>query len=75
MATRDDSRVAQHLYRGEVDRAYSLEEDALLDRFFQYLRASLWEKLEEFKPQKVKRLMIPFVQFLLLYMLEDTLWN
>jgi len=81
MATRDDLRVAQDLHQREIDRAYSLEEDTLLDEFFHYLREiGLWDELEQFKPQKAKRLMIPwgmesysyppFVQFLLLYMLK-----
>jgi len=71
MATRDDPRVAQDLHQGEIDRAYSLQENALLDEFFHYLRKiCLWDELEQFKPQKAERLMIPFVQFLLLYMLK-----
>lgn len=39
VARRDDPRVARHRYRQqEVDRVYRLDEGAVVDNFFQFLR-------------------------------------
>lgn len=68
-ARRDDSRVARRLYRKQlVDGVYRLDEGALLDDFFYFLRAiGVMALLEEARGAAIHRQMIPFVQYVLLY--------
>jgi hypothetical protein len=69
IARRDDSRVARRLYRKQlVDGVYRLDEGALLDDFFHFLRAiGVMALLEEVHGAAIHRVMLPFVQSVLLY--------
>jgi hypothetical protein len=71
-AERDDSKVAQHLFcRKEMDTVYTLDEATLFDFFFQYLREiEVFPLLEELDPQAQKRENIPFLQFVLVYLMK-----
>src|SRR5918995_2653933 len=72
VARRDDSRVARRLYRKQlVDGVYRLDEGALLDDFFHFLRAiEVIALLEQVHGTAIQREMLPFVQYLLLYGLK-----
>jgi hypothetical protein len=72
IARRDDSRVARRLYRKQVvDGVYRLDEGALLDDFFHFLQAiRVMCLLEEAHGAAVRREMVPFVQYVLLYGLK-----
>jgi hypothetical protein len=69
VARRDDSRVARRLYRKqEVDGVYRLDEGALLDDFFHFLQAiGVMTLLEEAHGATIRRQMVPFIQYVLLY--------
>jgi hypothetical protein len=69
VARRDDARVARRLYRKHlVDGVYRLDEGALLDDFFHFLRAvGVMALLEEAHGAAIHRQMVPFVQYVLLY--------
>jgi DDE family transposase len=69
VARRDDSRVARRLYRKQlVDGVYRLDEGALLDDFFHFLRAlGVMALLEEAHGAAIQREIVPFVQYVLLY--------
>src|SRR5215475_129747 len=71
-AQRDDARVARRLYRKEVvDGVYRLDEGALLDDFFQFLRElGVLELMEGVQGTALQREMVPIVQYLLLYGLK-----
>jgi hypothetical protein len=71
-AQRDDARVARRLYRKEVvDGVYRLDEGALLDDFFQFLRElGVLELMEGIRGTALQREMVPVVQYLLLYGLK-----
>jgi Transposase DDE domain len=71
-AQRDDARVARRLYRKElVDGVYRLDEGALLDDFFQFLRElGVLELMEGVRGTALQREMVPVVQYLLLYGLK-----
>jgi hypothetical protein len=71
-AQRDDARVARRLYRKEVvDGVYRLDEGALLDDFFQFLRElGVLELMEGVQGTALQREMVPVVQYLLLYGLK-----
>jgi Transposase DDE domain len=72
VARRDDTRIARRLYRKQlVDGVYRLDEGALLDDFFHFLRAiEVMALLEQVHGTAIQREMIPFVQYLLLYGLK-----
>jgi hypothetical protein len=72
VARRDDTRIARRLYRKQlVDGVYRLDEGALLDDFFHFLRAiEVMALLEQVDGTAIQREMIPFVQYLLLYGLK-----
>ena len=62
-AHRDDSRVARRLYRKQVvDGVYRLDEGALLDEFFHFLRQlGVLDGLGDVHGTAVQREMVPCV--------------
>jgi hypothetical protein len=72
VARRDDTRVARRLYRKqEIDGVYRLDEGAVLDDFFQFLRTiGVMALLEEVHGAAIQRAMVPYVQYVLLYGLK-----
>jgi hypothetical protein len=72
VARRDDTRIARRLYRKQlVDGVYRLDEGALLDDFFHFLRAiEVMALLEQVYGTAIQREMLPFVQYLWLYGLK-----
>jgi hypothetical protein len=72
VARRDDTRIARRLYRKqEVDGVYRLDEGAVLDEFFQFLRSiGVMVLLEEAHGAAIQREMVPYVQYVLLYGLK-----
>lgn len=72
MATRSEPRVAKAIYQGkEIAGIYGLEETGLLDGFYEYLeKLGVIKLLGEISPLGVMRVMVPFVQFVLLYFLK-----
>jgi len=71
-AQRDDAKVADHLYcRKEMDTVYTLDEATLFDFFFHYLREiEVFPLLEELDPETQERENIPFLQFVLVYLMR-----
>jgi hypothetical protein len=71
-AERDDAKVADHLYcRKEMDTVYTLDEATLFDFFFHYLREiEVFPLLEELDPETQTRENIPFLQFVLVYLMR-----
>lgn len=71
-ATRDEARVADHLYRfKEMDTVYALDEATLFDFFFQYLREiEVFDLMERLDPGCQVRENIPFLQFVLVYLMK-----
>jgi hypothetical protein len=72
VARRDDVRIARRLYRkAVVDGVYRLDEGALLDDFFHFLRGiRVMALLEEVHGTAIQREMLPYVQYILLYGLK-----
>ena len=72
LALRDDAQVAQALYAGEeIEEMHELSEAGLLDEFFVFLKdIGMMAVLEEQELPRVQRVLIPTVQFLLLYLLK-----
>lgn len=72
LAYRDDKRVAQALYGGEeIEEMHELSEAGLLDEFFAFLKeVGMMAVLEEMNLPGVRRVLIPTIQFVLLYMLK-----
>jgi hypothetical protein len=72
VARRDDTRIARRLYRKQlVDGVYRLDEGALLDDFFRFLRAiEVMPLLEQVDGTAIQREMLPVIQYLLLYGLK-----
>jgi hypothetical protein len=69
VARRDDFRLARRLYRQHlVDGVYRLDEGALLDDFFHFLRAiGVMALREEAHGAAIQRTMVPFIQYIRLY--------
>ena len=69
---RDESKVAHHLFcRKEMDTVYTLDEATLFDFFFHYLReVEVFPLLEELDPETRKRENMPFLQFVLVYLMK-----
>src|SRR2546425_10135445 len=72
LAWRDDGRVAQALYAGEeIEEMHELSEAGLLDEFFVFLQEiGMMEALEQMELPGVQRVLVPTVQFVLLYLLK-----
>ncbi len=72
LAWRDDARVAQALYGGEeIEEMHELSEAGLLDEFFVFLdQVGMMALLERLELPGVQRVLVPAVQFVLLYMLN-----
>ena len=70
LASRDDERVAQALYGGEeIEEMHELSEAGLLDEFFVFLEeVGMMAVLEQGQLPGVQRVLVPTVQFVLLYM-------
>ncbi len=72
LARRDDKRVAQGLYAGEaIEEMHELSEAGLLDEFFVFLeQIGMMARLEQMELPGVQRVLVPTVQFVLLYLLK-----
>jgi Transposase DDE domain len=72
VARRDDARIARRLYRKQlVDGVYRLDEGAVLDDFFHFLRSiGVMALLEQVHGAAIQREMVPYVQYVLLYGLK-----
>src|SRR5436309_15470680 len=70
LARRDDKRVAQALYSGEeLEEMHELSEAGLLDEFFAFLQEiGMMGVLEQMQLPAVQRVLVPTVQFVLLYL-------
>src|SRR5437588_11181470 len=72
LAQRDDKRVAKGLYAGEeIEEMHQLSEAGLLDEFFVYLKEiGMLGAFEQVTLPSVQRVLVPAVQFVLLYLLR-----
>lgn len=72
LAQRNDTRVAQGLYAGEeIEEMHELSDAGLLDEFFAFLEdLGMMQVFEELVVPEVKRMLVPTVQFVLLYLLK-----
>lgn len=72
LACRDDNQVAQGLYAGEeIEEMHELSDAGLLDEFFVFLEeVGMMQVFEQMRLPGVKRVLVPTVQFVLLYLLK-----
>jgi hypothetical protein len=72
VACRDDARVAHALYAGEaIEEMHELSEAGLLDEFFVFLeQVGMLAVLQRLEFGGVQRVVVPTVQFVLLYLLK-----
>jgi hypothetical protein len=72
VAWRDDAKVAQGLYAGEaIEEMHELSDAGLLDEFFVFLEeVGILRAFEQVSVPTVKRVLVPTVQFVLLYLLK-----
>lgn len=72
LAWRDDAQVAQGLYAGEaIEEMHELSDAGLLDEFFVFLEElGMMEAFEQMRLPGAKRILVPTVQFVLLYLLK-----
>ncbi len=72
LAWRDDAKVAQALYAGEaIEEMHELSDAGLLDEFFVFLgEVGLLRTFEQLRLPGVQRVLVPTVQFVLLYFLK-----
>ncbi len=75
VARREDSRIARRLYCKEVvDGVYRLDESALLDEFLHFLKeVGVLRLMERLQGEDIRREMVEFVQYILLYELKTLL--
>jgi hypothetical protein len=71
-ASRDDKAVAQAIAEGEeIDAIHELSEAGLLDEFFVFLEElGMMKELEQLKLVGARRVLVPTIQFVLLYLLK-----
>jgi hypothetical protein len=72
LAWRDDAKVAQGLYAGEaIEEMHELSDAGLLDEFFVFLEElGMMQAFEQMRLPGAKRMLVPTVQFVLLYLLK-----
>src|SRR6266436_3835114 len=72
LAWRDDAKIAQGLYAGEaIEEMHELSDAGLLDEFFVFLEdLGMMQAFEQMKLPGAKRILVPTVQFVLLYLLK-----
>ncbi len=72
VAWRDDAKVAQGLYAGEaIEEMHELSDAGLVDEFFVFLEeVGMLQAFEQVSVPGVKRVLVPTVQFVLLYFLK-----
>jgi hypothetical protein len=72
VACRDDAKVAQGLYAGEaIEEMHELSDAGVLDEFFVFLEeVGMLRVFEQVSVPGVKRVLVPTVQFVLLYFLK-----
>src|SRR2546429_8913391 len=72
LAYRDDAKVAQGLYAGEaIEERHELSDAGLLDEFFVFLEdIGMMQAFEQVSLSGAKRMLVPTVQFVLLYLLK-----
>ena len=72
LAWRDDAKVAQGLYAGEeIEEMHELSDAGLLDEFFVFLEdIGMMQAFEQVRLAGAKRMLVPTVQFVLLYLLK-----
>ena len=72
LAWRDDAKVAQGLYAREaIEEMHELSDAGLLDEFFVFLEdLGMMQAFEQMSLPGVKRMLVPTVQFVLLYVLK-----
>src|SRR5260221_6379210 len=72
LACRDDAKVAQGLYAGEaIEEMHELSEAGLLDEFFVFLEElGMMQAFEQMQLPGAKRMLVPTVQFVLMYLLK-----
>ena len=72
LAYRDDAKIAQGLYAGEeIEEMHELSDAGLLDEFFVFLEdLGMMQAFEQMQLPGAKRMLIPTVQFVLLYLLK-----
>lgn len=71
-AERDEAKVADHLFRHQqMDSVFTLDEAVLFDSFFHYLREiQVFPLIEEITPHKQQREHVPFLQFILIFLMK-----
>jgi hypothetical protein len=72
LAWRDDAQVAQGLYAGEdIEEMHELSDAGLLDEFVVFLEElGMMGAFEQMRLPGAKRMLVPTVQFVLLYLLK-----
>jgi Transposase DDE domain len=72
VAWRDDAQVAQGLYAGEaIEEMHELSDAGVLDEFFVFVEeVGMLRAFEQISLPGVKRVLVPSVQFVLLYFLK-----
>ncbi len=72
LAWRDDAKIAQGLYTGEeIEEMHELSDAGLLDEFFVFLEdLGMMQAFEQMNLPGAKRMLVPTVQLVLLYLLK-----